>query len=263
MNDMDKTSKILFCGCVHYELTPESVKREILGTLRAEGVDVVAVPDLCRLAGRNDPMLREMVETGPLTIAACYPRAVKWLLYRAGIDTDANEIRIVNMRTGSSADILEELLGRTPSTVRETDMPEPDADDQWIPWFPVIDYGRCKSCMQCYEFCLFGAYEKSEDGRVEVVNPDRCKTNCPACARICPAAAIIFPKLDEQPINGAEIEDETAVRANIKVNVEKILGNDIYATLEQRKQKRRRMLVDREKMAKAVAERKAHTGDDA
>ncbi|MCX5643329.1 MAG: hypothetical protein NTZ17_01395 [Phycisphaerae bacterium] len=66
----------------------------------------------------------------------------------------------------------------------------------------MIDYDRCRNCRQCLNFCLFGVYRLSEEGKVEVQNPAGCKTNCPACARMCPQKAIIFPKYAEAPING-------------------------------------------------------------
>ncbi|MFA6174867.1 MAG: ferredoxin family protein, partial [Kiritimatiellales bacterium] len=122
-------------------------------------------------------------------------------------------------------------------------------------WFPVIDGDRCTNCGQCFEFCLFGVYEKDAGGKVRVTNPQSCKNNCPACARICPAAAIIFPKVGESPINGAEISDEDALKANIKINVDEILGDDIYAALNARKQKRQ-SLLNRKKVEQALAERK-------
>ena len=86
--------------------------------------------------------------------------------------------------------------------------------------------------------------------------PANCKTNCPACARICPEAAIMFPKLEEAPINGAAIEDEAAVRGAVKVNVEKMLGDDPYAALAARS-KRRRLQRDGGS-AQALREREAH-----
>ena len=64
----------------------------------------------------------------------------------------------------------------------------------WKPWFPVIDYDRCTNCMQCLSFCLFGVYGVDEQQRIQVQNNDHCKTNCPACSRVCPEAAIMFPK---------------------------------------------------------------------
>ena len=54
----------------------------------------------------------------------------------------------------------------------------------WVPWFPVIDYDRCTNCKQCLSFCLFGVFGADADDRIEVQNPDQCKTGCPACSRI-------------------------------------------------------------------------------
>ena len=48
-------------------------------------------------------------------------------------------------------------------------------------------------------------YALSDEGRVEVRKPAGCKTNCPACARMCPHQAIIFPKYADAHINGDEV----------------------------------------------------------
>lgn len=69
-------------------------------------------------------------------------------------------------------------------------------------WYPVIDRSRCTSCRHCLQFCLFGVYE-TKDGHVVAVRPDNCKDGCPACARVCPQGAIIFPLCDEPAIAGA------------------------------------------------------------
>ena len=66
----------------------------------------------------------------------------------------------------------------------------------WKPWFPVIDYDRCTNCMQCLSFCLFGVYGVDDQQRIQVQNNDNCKTNCPACSRVCPEAAIMFEWFD-------------------------------------------------------------------
>src|SRR5262249_25948757 len=61
----------------------------------------------------------------------------------------------------------------------------------WKPWFPVIDYRRCTNCMQCLSFCLFDVYGVSSEGKIQVRNQDNCKTDCPACSRVCPEVAIM------------------------------------------------------------------------
>ena len=70
-------------------------------------------------------------------------------------------------------------------------------------WYPVIDFGRCNDCMECLEFCLFGVYGVDDDGHVVVESPDNCKKGCPACSRVCPQNAILFPMHRTPAIAGA------------------------------------------------------------
>jgi ferredoxin len=49
------------------------------------------------------------------------------------------------------------------------------------------------------QFCLFGVYALDENGKVTVANPDNCKSGCPACSRICPHSAIMFPLYGRDP----------------------------------------------------------------
>ena len=80
--------------------------------------------------------------------------------------------------------------------------------EAWKPWFPVIDYARCTNCMQCLSFCLFDVYGVSTTGGIEVRNQDNCKTECPACSRVCPEVAIMFPKYRHGPINGEDVNTD-------------------------------------------------------
>jgi Pyruvate/2-oxoacid:ferredoxin oxidoreductase delta subunit len=105
---------------------------------------------------------------------------------------------------------------------------------KWKPWFPVIDFSRCTNCMQCLTFCLFDVYGVSTDKKIEVRNATNCKTDCPACSRVCPEVAILFPKYKGGPINGDEIRDEDLHREKMKVDISALLGGDIYAALRQR-----------------------------
>ena len=104
----------------------------------------------------------------------------------------------------------------------------------WKPWFPVIDFGRCTNCMQCLTFCLFDVYGVSSDRQIRVQNPSNCKTDCPACSRVCPEVAILFPKYKMGPINGDEVRQEDIHREKMKVDISALLGGDIYAALRQR-----------------------------
>lgn len=104
----------------------------------------------------------------------------------------------------------------------------------WKPWFPVIDYSRCTNCMQCLSFCLFDVYGVSSDRKIQVQNQSNCKTECPACSRVCPEVAIMFPKYRHGPINGEEVQSDDVRREAMKVDISALLGGDIYALLRDR-----------------------------
>jgi NAD-dependent dihydropyrimidine dehydrogenase PreA subunit len=107
----------------------------------------------------------------------------------------------------------------------------------WKPWFPVIDYTRCTNCMQCLSFCLFDVYGVSADHKIQVQNQTNCKTDCPACSRVCPEVAIMFPKYRHGPINGEEIKADDVRREAMKVDISALLGGDIYSMLRDRSAK--------------------------
>lgn len=107
----------------------------------------------------------------------------------------------------------------------------------WKPWFPVIDYQRCTNCMQCLSFCLFDVYGVSPEGKIKVQNQSNCKTECPACSRVCPEVAIMFPKYRHGPINGDEVSAADVQREAMKVDISALLGGDIYALLRDRSAK--------------------------
>jgi len=108
---------------------------------------------------------------------------------------------------------------------------------RWKPWFPVIDFSRCTNCMQCLSFCLFDVYGATSDGKIQVQNESNCKTDCPACSRVCPEVAIMFPKYKAGPINGDEISSDDVRREGMKVDISALLGGDIYAMLRDRSAK--------------------------
>jgi Pyruvate/2-oxoacid:ferredoxin oxidoreductase delta subunit len=125
----------------------------------------------------------------------------------------------------------------------------------WKPWFPVIDYDRCTNCMQCLSFCLFGVYGVDGAKRIQVQNEDNCKTNCPACSRVCPEAAIMFPKYKAGPINGDVVSDADLQKEKMKVDISALLGGDVYAMLRLRSEKARSRFSKERDSDKALAER--------
>ncbi len=132
---------------------------------------------------------------------------------------------------GLDAAAVVELVNRAQSAA---ELPAPG---KWKPWFPVIDYSRCTNCMQCLSFCLFEVYGVSKEGKIQVQNQPNCKTECPACSRVCPEVAILFPKYRHSPINGDEVNTEDIRREAMKVDISALLGGDIYAMLRDRSAK--------------------------
>ena len=70
-------------------------------------------------------------------------------------------------------------------------------------WYPVIDFSRCTNCMECIDFCLFGVYGVDRVDTILVDQPDNCRKGCPACSRVCPENAIVFPQHKTPAIAGA------------------------------------------------------------
>lgn len=86
-------------------------------------------------------------------------------------------------------------------------------------WYPVIDYSRCTNCMECIDFCLFGVYGVDGVETILVEQPDNCRKGCPACSRVCPENAIIFPQHKTPAIAGAPVEI-----GGLKIDLSKLFG---------------------------------------
>jgi hypothetical protein len=87
-------------------------------------------------------------------------------------------------------------------------------------WYPVIDYSRCTNCMECIDFCLFGVYGVDGGERILVDQPDNCKKGCPACSRVCPEHAILFPMHKTPEIAGAPGGE----LGGLKIDLSKLFG---------------------------------------
>lgn len=82
-------------------------------------------------------------------------------------------------------------------------------------WYPVIDFNRCTNCMECVDFCLFGVYGVDGAENILVEQPDNCRKGCPACSRVCPANAIIFPQHKAPAIAGAETDGDEGFKIDL------------------------------------------------
>ncbi|MCD8260909.1 MAG: ferredoxin family protein [Bacteroides sp.] len=201
-----QTRNILICVCNSHPVIDKEKAAFLAAVLHGKEENVQLCPDLFRIMERRE-MVKELEGT---TILACYPRAIRSLFKRVGAEPG----EILDIRSHTREEILDQLHIAYPIEIDTTGfvrqiahLPAKLGTDAW---YPVIDKERCGECGKCYDFCLFGVYTVEKD-RVKVTNPQNCKNNCPACARICPAKAIIFPRYERSPINGGTEEEEQAI----------------------------------------------------
>ena len=123
---------LVYCRCTYARVVPRPVKDGVLEALAGSGVDFDAVPDLCEMSARRDPRLAEIAGDTDVTIAACYPRAVRWLFSSAGAPLDKERVRILNMREETAEAVAEAMLApvrKGPGT-NDAGVPDaPSADD--------------------------------------------------------------------------------------------------------------------------------------
>lgn len=103
---------LVYCRCAYARVVPRAVKDGVLEALADSGVDFDAVPDLCEMSARRDPRLAEIAAGGDVTIAACYPRAVRWLFSSAGAPLDQERVTVLNMREETAETVTDAMLKR-------------------------------------------------------------------------------------------------------------------------------------------------------
>jgi ferredoxin len=200
------SANITICACVSRSFISNEKVISVASALKNNGHKVTIVDDLCRIIADEPDQAKQLADG---ILIACHERAVK-AHFNTLIKSD---LTLVNMRSLSVQEVLnnwniaenQNLFIDSELKKEVENLPVADRKDAW---YPVIDKTRCTNCGKCNDFCLFGTYTKTGD-EIRVVQPHNCKNNCPACARICPSGAIIFPKYEKSPINGGTaIEEE-------------------------------------------------------
>ena len=118
MSDQTTTTRlplrVLYCRCAYAKVVPEEVKDAVLQKLCESGQPFDMVADLCEMSARRDPSLKKIAEAagacGGIKIAACYPRAVKWLFNGADAPLPAEGVEVLNMRDQTADTIVGSLL---------------------------------------------------------------------------------------------------------------------------------------------------------
>ncbi len=200
-----KMENITICACRSRSFMVASDTADIVAALRNDGHNVAIVDDLCRLVADEPEEVKQLAQG---TIIACHQRVVQSHMDLLGIKPGT----IIEARKKDTKEVLASFNISDNSTEHRPEdilkeieaLPVYDSKDAW---YPVIDKSKCTECAKCFDFCLFGVYTV-ENKKVKVTQPNNCKNNCPACARMCPGKAIVFPKYDKSPINGGtEIEE--------------------------------------------------------
>ena len=130
---MNETPRILYCHCQYAQVVPPEVKAAVLRRLSDSGEAFDAVADLCEMSARQDPSLQRLAEGGSVKIAACFPRAVKWLFHAAKADLLLDGAEVLNMRVQTADEVIEGLFNRDlkpnlpKGKITATDAPKPVA----------------------------------------------------------------------------------------------------------------------------------------
>src|SRR6266536_2824207 len=103
-------TRILYCNCTYAQVVPKEVKEAVLRKLCESEIAFEAVADLCEMSARHDASLQRLAEGGAIKIAACYPRAVKWLFAAAKAPLPADGTEVLNMRTLTAEEVLTSLF---------------------------------------------------------------------------------------------------------------------------------------------------------
>lgn len=181
---------IIFSQCRSDETHLISRQESLLAELQG---GIIVIEHLYDLTNDSETIqhLRQ-TEGDWIVLARLYPRAIRCIL---------DQWHLLEGRTVECFDWRTEL----PETVTsQSGQPHlihlPEKVESR--WYPVIDRERCTGCCECLNFCLFGVYSLEGDNEVTVDQPNMCRPGCPACARVCPSKAIIFPECDDTTIAG-------------------------------------------------------------
>jgi NAD-dependent dihydropyrimidine dehydrogenase PreA subunit len=184
---------------------PNALEQEVIARCRDHGWDCLSIPHLYHISESSNlwANLAERLENAVL-LCWLHPRPTEWLLRSHQIAGEG--LTILNLGAFPDADSIVSAIMNIIQDGRQAGANEPSPGtieqirESTAPrWYPVIDASRCVNCRHCLQFCLFGVYELDGQQTVVVRNPNQCKPGCPACSRICPQGAIMFPLHRKDP----------------------------------------------------------------
>ena len=198
---------MIVSGCEPPDVRMAAIEQALAEQCGRHRRDCLWIPHLYHIPESSELWKKLALHAGKVVLfCRMHPRPALWLLRRHGIVNE--DMTILDLRSFATADAAMTAALEAVQVGHETDPGAsaeslaPGETQRWeesvrARWYPVMDGSRCVNCGHCLQFCLFGVYELDAAGKVEVRNPDHCKTGCPACARICPQSAIMFPLHDK------------------------------------------------------------------
>jgi NAD-dependent dihydropyrimidine dehydrogenase PreA subunit len=249
----------------------EQLEKKILGAFEGRhDVKLTVVPHLYDLKGDGESMTYLRSVPGDFVLLSwLYPRSAYWVLEANGVkgrlgqtsslpeevdapaDPSERTIWCCDLREQPRAEsVLQEvnrivatIHGEAPALAATSTNGRPKyIEEATSPrWYPVIDYQRCGGCGECLNFCLFGVFGLDESEQLVVEQPDACRPGCPACARICPEGAIMFPQHDDPAIAG----DPAASHEELKLDLSQLFSGADPKELAEAE--RRRALEEQKK----------------
>jgi len=239
------TKKIFICGCEKDgKIERKSVDR-LIQSLEEKNIGYTYIEDLCGSVLKTPEALESLFTAEDALVFGCQSRAMQNLIDNSGKNSQENKTEYYHIDDEDGNKLVESVKTDNPKALKIK------YADEWKPWYPVIDYERCNGCRKCLNFCLFSVYSVEDDGSVVVSASANCKDMCPACARVCPQNAIIFPKHQESPIDGGE--GEMLSGDNV---LEQIQNDDVYSVLSARRSNFKVSLLKKEQLKMAEEERK-------
>jgi ferredoxin len=197
---------------------PETaVENAVAGFCAAIGVDVLIVPHLYHLPDDSDVWNSLAGSDGHLLLLSwMHPRPAEALLKQHGVRSDLTLNFAAHEDAEACCAAIEAFLPPSGAPTETTEIKTPVTSR----WYPIIDVSRCNNCGHCLQFCIFDVFavdapdrptrrpapdtRHPTPGAVIARNPDDCKPGCPACSRVCPESAIMFPLyLKDDAVAGA------------------------------------------------------------
>ena len=193
----------------------------------------------------ENEVISRVLDGRPLPDRQIYCLNLKSSTSAADFIEEVERIAACSLEQWIQGDPGEEQLARFRQPTNDTaagpgSLPPAVEEENARRWYPVIDFSRCTNCMECIDFCLFGVYGVDRAETILVEQPDNCRKGCPACSRVCPENAIVFPQHKTPAIAGAAVNV-----GGLKIDLSLLFGKPEAADVAARERDQQLILAGR------------------